>query len=340
MKIENFLHNCNTADFENKFILILGENGSGKSLILEEIYKFFLKNSKKAALFADAFPSGEDDIILFDNPFCGLSPSEITVSTEKILSLKGKKTIFLSELFPEYLYPLADYVLYMKNGEVAAFSPPYELAKNSIDGGTDFVCFLPVAAQVFAHLSKTDKKIPLSLSEGNEFVKNFIDDNCLEVPIIYDKKAEKKLLKTLKTQSFSVEIFENDVIAVLGENRERTFNELKNAAEKDGSDIKFYDDLFFKKDNFNKNSAISKIKAENSDCQTVLYTNDVEYAANICDRVIFSDGENPPVLFGAAEFFKPGGRYEIAAVKTADGLVKGIVNGTDLIWALYNALFI
>ena len=120
-------------------------------------------------------------VIILDEPTSQLDP---VAASEFLLTLKRLNdqlglTVIIVEHRLEELFPIADRIIALENGEIISMGNTEYVCKNLLDSPMELA--LPSAARIFSGVGVIEKtKIPISVKDGREFLsKNFESDSAI-----------------------------------------------------------------------------------------------------------------------------------------------------------------
>lgn len=166
-------------------------------------------------------------LLLLDEPTSQLDPlmAREFFSVIKRLSEETGTTVIIAEHRLEEIFPKADKVLVLKNGEKHSFGTPADVATGLRDGYMQKA--LPSAARIFINLVEGGRP-PLTVREGRKFLENFgaeineIKEDKIRprhtavslegVYFRYEKNAPDVLC------DFSLSVYEGEFLSVIGGN--------------------------------------------------------------------------------------------------------------------------
>lgn len=136
-----------------------------------------LSGGEKQLLNLASVMAMNPEVLILDEPTSMLDPISALdfVNCVKRLNEDLGVTVIIAEHHLNEIFPLADKVLYLENGEAAAFDEPRAICKLLKDKRIAYT--LPVPARVFNRLSG-EGEVPLTVKEGREFINR---NNTIEV---------------------------------------------------------------------------------------------------------------------------------------------------------------
>ncbi len=189
-----------------------------------------LSGGQKQLLNLAAVMVMQPKVLILDEPTSQLDPiaAQDFIGTLKKINRELGTTIILAEHRLEDVFPVADQVLVMEEGEVLAYAPPREasrlLKRHPVKLG------FPSSVRIFDGLD-IDDTCPLTVKEGRDFLRTHFSDkkgNLLKEEVLQHKETlaiearnlwfryEKTSPDILKGVSFSV--FRGEIYSILGGN--------------------------------------------------------------------------------------------------------------------------
>ena len=185
LTIKNFRnHKFQTYEFSDKINLITGDNGSGKTNIVEAIYYLSLARSFRTLDSTDLIKTGEAYAVIIADVIEGSIKSNIRI----VINKEGKK-VYLNDKPVNKLSEL------VKSINVILFEPKDVLLfKNSPKTRRNFLDInLSKKSQVYLECISRYSKV---LKQRNEILKrNIIDDNILDVSTEMLVKLSKQIIR-------------------------------------------------------------------------------------------------------------------------------------------------
>ena len=192
----------------------------------KDIHK--LSGGQKQLLNLAAVMATSPDVLILDEPTAQLDPITAGnfISTLKKLNNDLGTTIIIAEHRLEELFPLADRVLAMNQGQITFNGSARKLCTLADDSVKES---LPCAARIFLSLSARGE-CPLTVNEGRQFLNNFNFDPQYGKKHIVSKPVGKKLLELKEVffryernsqdilKGLSLTAWENETLCILGAN--------------------------------------------------------------------------------------------------------------------------
>ncbi len=143
------------------------------------IEKWFMKNvnelsgGQKQLLNLASIMAMQPDVLILDEPTAQLDPiaaSEFLHTVTRINRELGT-TVIITEHRLEEVFPIADRVLVLDNGEIIMHDNPYKVGENLKKINHDMFLSMPTALQIFAGVN-SDLTCPLTVREGRQWLSN------------------------------------------------------------------------------------------------------------------------------------------------------------------------
>ena len=151
-------------------------------------------------------------VLVLDEPTSQLDPiaaSDFLATIKKINKELGT-TIIMIEHRLEEVFPLADRVLVLENGEKIFYDEPYKVGKKLF--GNDMFYAMPTPIQVYLGLGQTEK-CPLTVCEGRTWLSNnFTKNEIQETEPIMDNKERQECVIEARELWFRYERNALDVV--------------------------------------------------------------------------------------------------------------------------------
>ena len=193
-----------------------------------------LSGGQKQVLALASILATNPEILLLDEPIAQLDP----IATENFINILLKinrnlgKAIIIADHSLEILLSIANNVLYMENGEIAAFSTPREVAEVILRG--DFSPSLPTATRL-SHALQFNLDVqspPITVKDGRDLLGVAFANRKLHKDKSDDKKENKsEVVLEVKNvyfrydkvsadilSDFSLEINKGEIFCLLGSN--------------------------------------------------------------------------------------------------------------------------
>ena len=150
-----------------------------------------LSGGQKQMLNLASIMAMHPEILILDEPTSQLDPvsAETFLTTLDRINKELGVTVIITEHRLEEIFPVADKVVVMDDGEIVAVLSPSEIGKLDIMKSS-----LPSAMRIYSEIRKGD--CPVTVREGRKWLREILDNQVEEI-----KKEEKK-----KPDDFSVEI--------------------------------------------------------------------------------------------------------------------------------------
>ncbi|MBQ2111379.1 MAG: ATP-binding cassette domain-containing protein [Clostridia bacterium] len=154
-----------------------------------------LSGGQKQLLLLAAVTAMQPRLLLLDEPTSQLDPvaaSEFFDTLRRINQELGT-TVIVTEHRTEGLFPIADRVVFMREGGVVFSGTPREAA-SLIEKDPSFTAVLPAAMTVFARTRGQEplSSSPLTVREGMQYLKARLGGESLSIPSPAPQKHEKK----------------------------------------------------------------------------------------------------------------------------------------------------
>lgn len=188
-----------------------------------------LSGGQKQLLNLASVMAMSPSLLLLDEPTSQLDPIAAAdfISTLKKLNRELGLTIIMSEHRLEEVFPAADKVIVMSDGEILMYDKPEAVAEKLI--GNDLAVGLPSAARIY-HGLDINTTCPLTVNQGRRFLnENFFDEPDEAETVTYEHSD--KAVVTLSdvwfryeknsedvVKGLSLEIYSGEFYCILGSN--------------------------------------------------------------------------------------------------------------------------
>lgn len=131
-------------------VILLAEDNRLSHLLKQEVHRLSSGEKQKVAVASACFTDPE--LLVMDEPSANLDMEAALRLSDRLAALKAKgKTIIVAEHRLYYLLPVADRILYMRGGEIAAEWTPGELAALPPDKWAEYGLRAPVLQASIPH---------------------------------------------------------------------------------------------------------------------------------------------------------------------------------------------
>ena len=150
-----------------------------------------LSGGQKQMLNLASIMAMHPEILILDEPTSQLDPvsAETFLTTLDRINKELGVTVVITEHRLEEIFPVADKVVVMDDGELVAVSSPSEIRELDVMKSS-----LPSAMRIYSKIKKGD--CPVTVREGRKWLREILDNKIAEI-----RKEQKK-----KPEEFSVEI--------------------------------------------------------------------------------------------------------------------------------------
>ncbi len=158
----------------------------------------------------------QPEVLILDEPTSQLDPiaaGEFLNALTKVNRELGV-TVIISEHRLEEVISFSDKVVVMKEGEIAYFEKPENLAKKLKEEKNSMLRQMPVAMRIHTSLTNDDIS-PVTVREGKEFLREYSENNSFTLPITEKKEKNSEIVLSVKNVYFRYKKDLPDVVRAL-----------------------------------------------------------------------------------------------------------------------------
>ncbi len=161
----------------------------------KDVYE--LSGGQKQLLNLASIMAMQPKVIVLDEPTSQLDPIASTDFLETIKKINRELgiTIIISEHRLEEVFPMANKVIVMDNGEVSAYDTPYKIGEFLSKGNNKHSMFsaLPAPMKIYAEI-KSEGTCPITVREGRLWLNNVLKDG-IKIDTLKEWKHENEYQK-------------------------------------------------------------------------------------------------------------------------------------------------
>lgn len=140
-----------------------------------------LSGGQKQILNLASIMAMQPSILILDEPTSQLDPiasSEFLSCISKINRELGT-TIIITEHRLEEVLPISTRVIVLENGEVISYDTPENTGNNLKLANSKTFLSMPASIRIWEAVDDTDKKCPVTIAQGREWLENYADSHTL-----------------------------------------------------------------------------------------------------------------------------------------------------------------
>ena len=194
-----------------------------------------LSGGQKQILNLAAVMIMQPSVLILDEPTAQLDPiaaDEFITMLQKINRELGT-TVILSEHSLDRVYAVSDRIIVMDNGKIISDTSPKDTASVLNKKTSGMFEALPAPSQVYIYAEKKPQSAPLTVSEGRQWLSDFVNDKELADLDFFEKKHEKKEIPMLEIKNLwfrydrtsddiikgvNLKAYKGEIISILGGN--------------------------------------------------------------------------------------------------------------------------
>ncbi|MBQ8135694.1 MAG: ATP-binding cassette domain-containing protein [Clostridia bacterium] len=194
-----------------------------------------LSGGQKQILNLAAVMIMQPSVLILDEPTAQLDPiaaDEFITMLQKINRELGT-TVILSEHSLDRVFSFSDRIIVMDNGKIISDTSPKETAAVLYEKKSGMFAALPAPSQVYTYAEKKPQAAPLTVSEGRQWLSDFVYDKELAELKISETQHDKKEIPMLEIKNLwfrygktsddiikgvSLKAYKGEIISILGGN--------------------------------------------------------------------------------------------------------------------------
>ncbi|MBQ8732469.1 MAG: energy-coupling factor ABC transporter ATP-binding protein [Oscillospiraceae bacterium] len=192
-----------------------------------------LSGGQKQMLNLASVMAAQPSVLLLDEPTSQLDPIAAAdfIATLRKLNRELGLTILLVEHRLEEVFPIADRVMVMDQGQITLFSPPDKIGRGlaHLPAEHPLLAGLPSAVRIFQALGREDD-CPLTVRDGRQFLKQNYSNRIDSLEIPPYRHSEKVALEVREAwfryrkelpdvvRGASLKVYEGEIFCILGGN--------------------------------------------------------------------------------------------------------------------------